>query len=93
MSTCFLARHVRSSTVGGSMEGPEVRTRLPINDAWLDSISDANLDEKKRPRDSRGGRRKKTKRKAEPRSGIGMHGPCAVNGKTSLHNGLRIKSY
>lgn len=41
-----------------------MRARLPISDAWLDSIGDANLDEKKRPRDSEGGgRRKKTKRK------------------------------
>lgn len=76
------------------MEGPEVRARLPISDAWLDSIGDANLDEKKRPRDSRRGKAKEDEEeREEPRSGIGMHGPCAVNGKTSLHNGLRIKPY
>lgn len=73
MSTCFLARHVRSSAVGGSMEGPEVRTRLPINDAWLDSIGVANLDEKKRPREEGGERRRRGKRSHDQALGCTGH--------------------
>lgn len=47
MSTCFLARHVRSAPVRESMEGPEVRARLAMRGSirWTTPISRSDLEE------------------------------------------------
>lgn len=72
---------MRSAAVRESMEGPEVRARPPISDAWLDSMDDANLE--KRPRGAVGKRRRRgeeevPRRRRRRRRGIWMHGSCAV---------------
>lgn len=62
--------------------------------AMRGSIRSATRTSTRRSDLERGGKAKEDEEeREEPRSGIGMHGPCAVNGKTSLHNGLRIKPY
>lgn len=105
MSTCWLCRHVRSAAVREFMAGPDVRARLPISDAWL-AVRFNSIDQRRpteatsRPREwnKEGGKTWRVgKNKTENKLDIGMHSPGhdtgVLNGKTSLHNGRRIKPY